>query len=131
MNIMFIGLWEDMFLSYIPPVENNLLLQSAMLIGAILIMGFASAIYIGVDAGAGPRDSLMLATHRTTGMSIRLGRAIIEIVVVTIGWFLGGPLGFGTVIFALLIGPAVQWAFKLLKVQAHKPETEIVEAATD
>ncbi len=130
-NIMFIGLWEDMFLSYIPSIEDRLLLQSAMLFGAILIMGFASAIYIGVDAGAGPRDSLMLAFHRTTGLSIRLGRAIIEVTVVAIGWFLGGPLGVGTVIFAVLIGPVVQWAFKLLKVQAHKPETEIVEAATD
>jgi len=130
-NIAFIGLWEDMFLSYIPSVEDRLLVQSAMLFGAIFMMGFASAIYIGVDAGAGPRDSLMLAFHRTTGLSIRLGRAIIEVTVVAIGWFLGGPLGIGTVIFAVLIGPAVQWAFKLLKVQAHKPETEIVEAATD
>jgi len=130
-NIMFIGLWEDMFLSYIPSIEDRLLLQSVMLFGAIFMMGFASAIYIGVDAGAGPRDSLMLAFHRTTGLSIRLGRAIIEIIVVTIGWLLGGPLGLGTVVFAVLIGPAVQWAFKLLKVQAHKPETEIVEAATD
>jgi len=130
-NIMFIGLWEDMFLSYIPSIEDRLLLQSVMLFGAIFMMGFASAIYIGVDAGAGPRDSLMLAFHRTTGLSIRLGRAIIEVTVVAIGWFLGGPLGVGTVIFAVLIGPAVQWAFKLLKVQAHKPETEIVEAATD
>ena len=130
-NIAFIGLWEDMFLSYIPSIEDRLLLQSSMLFGAILMMGFASAVYIGVDAGAGPRDSLMLAFHRTTGLSLRLGRAIIEIVVVAIGWFLGGPLGVGTVIFAVLIGPAVQWAFKLLKVQAHKPETEIVEAATD
>jgi len=130
-NIMFIGLWEDMFLSYIPSVEDRLFVQSVMLIVAIFMMGFASAIYIGVDAGAGPRDSLMLATHRTTRLSLRMGRAIIEIIVVSIGWFLGGPLGFGTVIFAVLIGPAVQWAFKLLKVQAHKPETEIVEAATD
>jgi uncharacterized membrane protein YczE len=130
-NILFIGLWEDMFLSYIPSVEGQLLLQSAMLFAAIFMMGFASAIYIGVDAGAGPRDSLMLAFHRTTGLSIRLVRAIIEIVVVTIGWLLGGPLGFGTVIFAVMIGPAVQWAFKLLKVQVYKPETEIVEAATD
>lgn len=130
-NILFIGLWEDMFLSYIPSIEDRLLLQSVMLFGAIFMMGFASAIYIGVDAGAGPRDSLMLAFHRTTGLSIRLGRAIIEVTVVAIGWFLGGPLGVGTLVFALLIGPAVQWAFKLLKVQAHKPETEIVEAATD
>ena len=130
-NILFIGLWEDMFLGMIPSVENNLLIQGAMLLAAIFTMGIASAIYIGVDAGAGPRDSLMLAFHRTTGLSIRLGRAIIEVTVVAIGWFLGGPLGVGTVIFAVLIGPAVQWAFKLLNVQAHKPETEIVEAATD
>ncbi len=130
-NILFIGLWEDMFLSYIPSVEDKLLVQSIMLFVAILMMGFASAIYIGVNAGAGPRDSLMLAVHRTSGLSLRVGRAIIEVIVVTIGWFLGGPLGFGTLIFAVLIGPSVQWAFKLLKVQAHKPETEIVEAATN
>jgi uncharacterized membrane protein YczE len=122
------GTLADMFLAYIPSVDDKLLVQSVMLIAAIFMMGFASAIYIGVDAGAGPRDSLMLAVHRTSGMSLRLGRAIIEVTVVVIGWLLGGPLGVGTVIFALLIGPAVQWAFKLLKVQAHKPEIEIVPA---
>jgi uncharacterized membrane protein YczE len=130
-NILFIGLWEDLALGMIPSVENHLWIQVAMLLSAILMMGVATAIYIGVDAGAGPRDSLMLAVHRTTNISIRLGRAIIEIIVVAVGWFFGGPLGFGTVIFALLIGPAVQWAFKLFRVQTHKPETEIVEAATD
>ncbi|MEO8354672.1 MAG: hypothetical protein ABI621_02045 [Chloroflexota bacterium] len=130
-NILFIGLWEDLFLGLIPSIENNFIIQALMLLSAVFMMGIASAIYIGVDAGAGPRDSLMLAVHRVSGLSLRLGRAIIEIIVVTIGWLLGGPLGFGTVIFALLIGPSVQWAFKLFKVQTHKPETEIVEAATD
>lgn len=130
-NILFIGLWEDLALGMISSIEHNLLLQVGMLLSAILIMGIASAIYIGVDAGAGPRDSLMLAVHRTTSLSLRVGRAIIEIVVVIVGWLLGGPLGIGTVVFALLIGPAVQWAFRLFKVQLHKPETEIVEAATD
>lgn len=130
-NIVFIGLWEDLALALIPSIENNLLIQIGMLLSAILMMGIASAIYIGVDAGAGPRDSLMLAVHRTTKMSIRLGRAIIEIIVVAVGYLLGGPLGIGTVVFALLIGPAVQWAFRLFNVQTHKPETEVVEAATD
>ena len=130
-NILFIGLWEDMFLGMSPSIENNLLLQGAILLTAIFLMGIATAIYIGVDAGAGPRDSLMLAFHRTTNISIRLGRAIIEIIVVAVGWFLGGPLGAGTVIFALLIGPAVQWSFKLFNVKPHKPETEVVEAAMD
>ena len=130
-NILFIGLWEDMFLGMIPPIQNNLLLQGVLLLSAIFMMGVASAIYIGVDAGAGPRDSLMLAVHRTSNVSIRLGRALIEIVVVTIGWLLGGPLGVGTLVFALLIGPAVQWAFKVFKVQTRPSEPEIVEAATD
>lgn len=130
-NILFIGLWEDLALGLLPSIDRNLLLQTGMLLLAVLMMGIASAIYIGVDAGAGPRDSLMLAVHRTTRLSIRLGRAIIEIIVVAVGWLLGGPFGIGTLIFALLIGPAVQWAFRLFKVQTHKPETEIVEAATD
>ena len=130
-NILFIGLWEDMFLKMIPSVENQLLIQTSMLLSAVLLMGIASAIYIGVDAGAGPRDSLMLAVHRRSGWSIRFGRAVIEILVVTVGWFLGGPLGFGTVIFALLIGPSVQWAFKLFKVRPHQPRSEIAEATTD
>jgi uncharacterized membrane protein YczE len=128
-NILFIGLWEDMFLGMISSVEDNLLIQASMLLAAIFIMGIASAIYIGVDAGAGPRDSLMLALHRTTGVSIRLARGTIEIIVVLVGWLLGGPLGIGTVIFAVLIGPSVQWAFKLFRVQTHKPE--IAEAAAD
>ena len=130
-NILFIGLWEDLALGMLPSIDNNLVLQIGMLLSAIFLMGIATAIYIGVDAGAGPRDSLMLALHRTTSLSIRLGRAIIEIIVVVVGWLLGGPLGIGTLVFALLIGPAVQWAFRLFNVQPHKPETETVEAAAD
>ncbi len=119
-NILSIGPWMDFHLWYIPSVEDNLLLQSTMLLGAIFIMGIASAIYIGVDAGAGPRDSLMLAVHRTTGLSVRLARAIIEVTVFTIGWLIGGPAGVGTLVFALLIGPAVQLGFRIFKVQPHK-----------
>jgi hypothetical protein len=52
---------------------------------------------------------------------------MIEVTVVTIGWLLGGPAGIGTLVFALLIGPAVQWGFKIFKVQPHKPvEPEII-----
>jgi uncharacterized membrane protein YczE len=128
-NILSIGPWLNLFLDLISTPKNNLALQIGMFLLGVLIQGIASAIYIGVDAGAGPRDSLMLAIHRTTGLSIRVARGAIEIIVVLIGWLLGGPLGFGTVIFALLIGPSVQWAFKFFDVHPHKPE--IVEAAAD
>ncbi len=119
-NILFIGPWLDATLFVLPSVTENLILQLSMLLTAIVMMGLATAIYIGVDAGAGPRDSLMLAIHRTTGWSLRTARASMEIIVVTIGWLLGGPAGVGTIIFALLIGPSVQWSFKLFKVKTHQ-----------
>lgn len=128
-NILSIGPWLNLFLDLISAPKDNLALQIGMFLLGVLIQGVATAVYIGVDAGAGPRDSLMLALQRTTGVSIRVARGAIEIVVVLIGWLLGGPLGLGTVIFALLIGPSVQWAFKLFKVQTHKPE--IAKAAAD
>ncbi len=130
-NILSIGPWEDMWLSIIPPVKGNLPLQIGMLLFAIFLMGLASAIYIGVDAGAGPRDSMMLAIKRTTGVSIRLARAMIEVTVVTIGWLLGGPVGIGTAIFALLVGTSVQWGFKIFNVQPHKPIAPEVEAGVE
>ena len=119
-NILSIGPWLDLALRFVPSVENNLFLQIPMLLAAILMMGFASAIYIGVNAGAGPRDSLMLGLKRTTGVSVRVARTIIEVTVVTIGWLIGGPAGVGTLVFALLIGPAVQWGFKVFKVEPHQ-----------
>jgi uncharacterized membrane protein YczE len=128
-NILSIGPWLNLFLDLISTPKDNLGLQIGMFLLGVLIQGVATAVYIGVDAGAGPRDSLMLAIHRTTGVSLRVARGAIEIIVVLIGWLLGGPLGLGTVIFALLIGPSVQWAFKLFHVQQHKPE--IAEAAAD
>jgi len=128
-NILSIGPWLNLFLDWISTPKDNLALQITMFLLGVLIQGVATAVYIGVDAGAGPRDSLMLAIQRTTGVSLRVARGAIEIIVVLIGWLLGGPLGLGTVIFALLIGPSVQWAFKLFKVQTHKPE--IAEVAAD
>ena len=126
-NILSIGPWEDLSLRLISPVNNNLIIQVAMLLAAIIIMGFASAIYIGVDAGAGPRDSLMLAIKRKTSLSIRVARGGIEVTVVLIGWLLGGPAGIGTLVFAFLIGPAVQWGFKALKVEPHRALDSEVE----
>ena len=130
-NILSIGPWLDFCLRFVPSIENNLPVQLAMLLAAVFTMGIASAVYIGVDAGAGPRDSLMLAIHRTTKLSLRLSRGSVELIVFTIGWLLGGPAGVGTLIFAFLIGPSIQWAFKVFKVQPHKPveDENVVTAA--
>lgn len=130
-NILSIGPWLNLFLDWIPALNDQLLLQISMFLLGVLVQGIATAVYIGVNAGAGPRDSLMLAIHRTTGVSIRLARGGIEVIVVLIGWLLGGPLGWGTVVFALLIGPSVQWAFRFFKVQPHAPGRPEAEAAAD
>lgn len=119
-NILSIGVWEDLALYLLPSVHDNLPVQIAMLLGGIAMMGIASAIYIGVDAGAGPRDSLMLGIQRKTGWSVRVARACLELTVVTIGWLMGGPAGIGTLVFAILIGPSVQAGFKLFKVNPHR-----------
>ncbi len=123
-NILFIGPWLDLFLTLIPPLEGNLVLQTAGLLISILLSGIATAVYIGVNAGAGPRDSLMLAVSRVSGRSIRLSRVVIEVLVVLLGWILDGPVGIGTLLFALLIGPAVQGSFQLFNVQSHRAEEE-------
>ncbi|NWG34751.1 MAG: hypothetical protein HXY42_09935 [Chloroflexi bacterium] len=127
-NILCIGPWLNLFLEWIPMPAENLALQIGMFLLGVLIQGIATAVYIGVDAGAGPRDSLMLAIHRVTGVSVRVARGSIEVIVVTLGWLLGGPAGWGTLAFALLIGPSVQWAFKLFDVRPHKTDDARIPA---
>lgn len=123
-NILFIGLWVDLFLAIIPPIEDNLLVQIILLLTSVIAMGLGSAIYIGVDAGAGPRDSLMLSVMRTFNLSLRAARSGIELCVFIVALLLGGPFGIGTIVFAALIGPSVQWAFKLFNVQKGKNKSE-------
>lgn len=120
-NILFIGPWTDLFLWLIPSITDNWLLQAGMLLISIFIMGMATGIYIGVNAGAGPRDTLMLAVQQKTGWSLRRSRSTIELCVFVAGWLLGGPFGVGTIIIALLIGPAVQLGFRLFQVQRPAP----------
>lgn len=123
-NILFIGPWTDLFLFLLPSLEGNLWLQIPGMLIAVTLSGIATAVYISVDGGAGPRDSLMLAVSRTTGQSVQLSRGIIEVLVVILGWILEGPVGVGTLAFALLIGPLVQIFFKLLKVKPNSENPE-------
>ena len=130
-NILSIGPWEDLFLHLIPSVKDDLPLQLPMLLAAIFTQGVASAIYIGVNAGAGPRDSLMLAIHRTTRLALGWARGLVEVTIFIVGWTLKGPAGIGTAIFAFLVGPMVQWAFKVFKVRPHQVETQTIAWAEE
>jgi len=93
------------------PVAVRLL---ATLLG-IACVAAGSALYLGAHLGPGPRDGLMVAIHARTGWRVGTARAVLECTVLVLGVLLGGPVGVGTVLFALGIGPAVQVAFRLLR----------------
>lgn len=86
----------------------------ATLLG-IASVAVGSALYLGAHLGPGPRDGLMVAIHARTGWRVGTSRAVLEGVVLVLGVLLGGPVGIGTVLFALGIGPAVQVAFTVLR----------------
>ena len=94
--------------------SRGLGLRIALLVAGIVLVGPASALYIGADLGAGPRDTLMLVGARRTGRRVGVVRAAIEASALAAGIVLGGTFGVGTVAFALLVGPVVEASFALL-----------------
>ncbi|NQD90999.1 hypothetical protein HP499_24760, partial [Paenarthrobacter sp. CM16] len=106
-NAVLVGLFADLGLWLIPEV-THLGGQIAMLAGAVVLNGIASACYIGARLGPGARDGLMTGLVRRTGWSVRLVRTGIEVVVLAVGFLLGGSVGVGTVVYAVAIGPIVQ-----------------------
>ena len=119
-NALVIGVATDLTLAVVPDVEGLGWRVVLMLVG-IVGNGVAGAMYIGSQLGPGPRDGLMTGLHRRTGRSIRLVRTSIEVTVVAVGWLLGGIVGVGTVLYALLIGPVVQLFLPMLTVRVERP----------
>ncbi|MHC6594919.1 membrane protein YczE [Arthrobacter sp. C152] len=120
-NAVLVGVFADVGLALIPAVAH-LAGQSALLAGAVLLNGIASACYIGARFGPGARDGLMTGLARRTGWSVRLSRTLIEVTVLAIGWLLGGSVGVGTVVYALAIGPLVQLLLPRFMVPETSPE---------
>lgn len=102
-NAILIGLGVDATLFFLPTLET-LPLRVAALVGGIVLNGIATGAYIGAGLGPGPRDGLMTGIA-ARGHSIRVVRTGIEVIVLAIGWALGGTVGIGTVAYALSIGP--------------------------
>jgi uncharacterized membrane protein YczE len=119
-NAVLVGVFADVGLALIPAF-SHLGGQIAMLAGAVLLNGIASACYIGARFGPGARDGLMTGLARRTGWSVRLSRTLIEVVVLGAGWLLGGSVGVGTVVYALAIGPLVQLLLPYFMVPARVP----------
>ncbi len=112
LNMIFIGFFIDFFI-YVMPEINNLVYQYIFLLSGIIIMGLGAGLYITASLGPGPRDSLMMALTIKYGWSVTKVKTIMEIVVLIIGWFLGGPVFVGTLIAAVLIGPIIHYSLNL------------------
>lgn len=106
-NSVWVGISTDVTLALLPPV-HGMPAAIALLVGGVLLNAVAGALYIGAQLGAGPRDGLMTGVHRRTGLPVGPVRIGVEIAVLATGWALGGPLGVGTLVYALAIGPLVQ-----------------------
>ncbi len=119
-NVVVIGLALDAALAVLPE-PGALPVRAALVPAGILLNAVATAAYIGVHLGPGPRDGLMTGLVRRTGGSVRVVRTSIEVVVVAAGWLLGGTLGVATVLYALAIGPLVHALLPRLSVRRPTP----------
>jgi len=117
-NMVLVGLFLDLILWVdIIPLAESYPVRVLMLLAGIVLLGLASALYIKAGFGAGPRDSFMLAVHRRTRLRIGKVRWMMEVFAVLVGVLLGGAFGVGTIIFAMLVGVAVDFFFNLFNVR--------------
>ena len=106
LNAIIIAAMIDLSIAFIPTPELYIS-KFLMLVCGVLLVGFGSGLYLIANLGPGPRDGLMTGLQNKTNLPIAAVRAFIEITVATVGWYLGGTLGEGTLLFAFGIGPAV------------------------
>ena len=106
LNAVMVGSVFEIASPLLPSDIDSLLGRSALLVGGVLANAVATAMYIGAGLGPGPRDGLMTGLA-SRGWPVRWVRTTIEVVVLTLGWVLGGSVGLGTVLYAIAIGPLV------------------------
>ena len=105
-NALIIALMIDLCIKFVP-TPTNYINQLILAVISVITVGIGGGIYLVSNLGAGPRDGLMIGLQKVTNFPIAAVRATLEISVVSIGWYLGGTVGVGTLLFAFGIGPAV------------------------
>lgn len=105
-NALIIAIMIDLCIKYVP-TPSNYIHQLLLAVISVVMVGIGGGIYLVSNLGAGPRDGLMIGLQKLTNFPIAIVRATLEISVVSIGWYLGGTVGIGTLLFAFGIGPCV------------------------
>jgi uncharacterized membrane protein YczE len=103
------------------PAAPGMIAGAFYYLAGIGLLGLSSGMYLGARLGAGPRDALMTALAARSGWSISRTRTAIELSVLALGWMMGGTLGVGTVLFAVAVGPSVQWGMRLFGLVPRSP----------
>lgn len=106
-NSIWVGLSIDLGMLVLPEARG-LLLAAVMMLAGVVLNGISGAVYIGAQLGAGPRDGLMTGLGRVLSRPVGPVRVGLEAIVLVTGWALGGPLGVGTVVYAIGLGPIIQ-----------------------
>ena len=121
LNMILVGLFIDLYM-LIPflSTPNSLFGKIGMLFTGIIVNGYGMGIYISAQFGAGPRDSLMLALTAKTGWKVSWVRATMELIVLLIGWQLGGPVYWGTILFSISIGYIASFSLPQCKLLTNK-----------
>ena len=113
LNALIIAVMIDLCLKYISTPESFILMYKRQVF-AVMLVGVGSGIYLVANLGPGPRDGLMTGLQKITNLPIATVRVFLEVTVVSIGWYLGGTVGIGTLLFAFGIGPAVAFSLYIV-----------------
>ena len=105
-NALIIAFMIDLCIKFVP-TPSNYFNQLILAVVSVMMVGIGGGIYLVSNLGAGPRDGLMICLQKVTNLPVAAVRAFLEISVVSIGWYLGGTVGVGTLLFAFGIGPCV------------------------
>ena len=105
-NALIIALMIDLCIKFVP-TPSNYFNQLILAVVSVITVGIGGGIYLVSNLGAGPRDGLMIGLQKISNLPIAAVRATLEITVVSVGWYLGGTVGIGTLLFAFGIGPCV------------------------
>lgn len=127
-NMLFIGLFMDfLMLNHLIPIYEGIIPSVIMMLLGMAVIGVASYFYIGAALGSGPRDGLMIALTKMTHKSVRFIRNAIEISALIVGYLLGGFVGIGTLIMALVLGNIIQLSFTVLKFDINSIEHRFID----
>ena len=129
LNMISVGFFTDIILHLkILPSSSNFILSLFMTITGTLFMCIGTTLYLRHGLGSGPRDGLMIAIQKRTKKPVKLIRGLIECVALIIGYILGGSVGLGTLIAAILTGYVLQLVFHIFK---FKPENIVHRSISD